>query len=385
MMNQPQIVKTQWPYFQKLLQYHDLEYYPTCELPDQWSGHQQKIKGFDQYNFLLDINLCFSSRPGNDVRDRTGQTVMPFQIYSPQWTLPVSKPESFDFCLNTRVNEILKLNQKINLLWSGGIDSTAMVVAFLKQEQCLDQLRIIHTVISRKENPFFFLLLQQYPQIEVIEIGGDFYMNEILDGVFVNAGAADDLLASIDYSFWKNLVPLKGATPWKKYFFEKNNSVEFINYCEEFFSRSGRPIETIIEARWWFYMICKMAQTTNRSTVIQDPTHLMTSFFDSKIFEDFMYYNTDKIIPGTEYNSYKKFIKDYILEFDGNLHYNKTKLKENSGQLTLYTKKRDILYDTQSIMWLSNGDRVFVDSLPFLSETVYRKKYGNSLNYLFNQ
>jgi hypothetical protein len=383
-MNQPQIVKTQWPYFQKLLQYHDLEYSATSDSPDQWSGDQQKIKGFDQYNFLLDINLCFSTRPGNDVRDRTGQTKMPFQMYSPQWTPPVSMPESWEFCLNTRVNEIIKLNQKINLLWSGGIDSTAMVVSFLKQGHCLDQLRILHTVVSRKENPFFFLLLQQYPQIEVVEIGGNFYMDKILDGVFLNAAAADDLLASIDDSFWQNLGPAKGATPWKQYFFKKNNSVEFINHCEEFFARSGRPINTIIEARWWFYMICKLAPAS-RNTVTQAPGQLTISFFNSKIFEDFMYYNTDKIIPDSEYRSYKKFIKDYILEFDGNPHYNKNKLKENSGQLGLFTKKRDILTNTQSIMRLSDGSRVFVDSLPFLSETVYRKKYGKSLNYLFNQ
>jgi hypothetical protein len=383
-MKKPSISRTEWPYFQKLLQYHDLEFYPTSHRPNSWSGNQQKIKGFDQYNFLLDINLCFSDRPSNDVRDRTEKTKMPFQLDIMPWVLPTNQPESFEYCLNARVDELTKLNQKINLLWSGGIDSTAMVVAFLKQNQNLDQLRIIHTVISRKENPFFFLLLNQYPQIEIIEIGGDYYMENTLDGLFLNAAQADDLLASIDDSFWQQLGPAKGKLRWKDYFFKINNNIDFVNQCEEFFARSGRPIDNIVEARWWFYLICKYS-IAKKPSLMQDRTNLTTSFFTSTMFEDYMYFNTDKIIPDSHYNSYKKFIKDYISEFDHNCYYNQHKCKENSGQLQLFTKKADILKNRQTIMWLSDGSRIFVDSLPFLSESLYRKKYKNNLNYLFNQ
>ena len=383
-MTKPLIARTEWPYFQKLLSYHGLEFYPTSPNPDQWSGNQQKIKGFDQYNFLLDINLCFSTRPGNDVRDRTEKTKMPYQYAVRPWTLPVGKPENFEYCLNTRVTEILTLNQKINLFWSGGIDSTAMVIAFIKQGKFLDQLRIIHTIISRKENPFFFLLLQQYPQIEVLEVGGDYYMENTLDGVFLHAGAMDDFLASIDESFWNALDVLKGNYSWRDYFFNKTKNIEFINQCEEFFSRSNRPIDTIIEARWWFYLICKLSNF-QRPALLQDPNEVAISFFDSKIFEDYLYYNTDKIIPGKQYSSYKKFIKDYILEFDHNQYYNQNKCKENSGQISLYVKKKFILQNQQAIMWMSDGSRIYIDSLPFLNEESYRKKYGNNLNYLFNQ
>jgi hypothetical protein len=384
MTKQPTISCTEWPYFQKLLQYHNLEFYPTSVLPDQWSGHQQKIKGFDQYNFLLDVNLCFSPRPGNDVRDRTEKTKMPFKLDTKPWTLPTSQPESFEYCLNARVNELNKLNQKINLLWSGGIDSTAMVVAFLKQNSHLDQLRIIHSVMSRKENPFFFLLLlNQYPEIEIIDMGID-YMENTLDGIFVHAGLADNLLANIDESFWQQLGPAKGKHKWKDYFFKINRDIDFVNQCEEFFARSARPIDTVIESRWWFYLICKHS-ILKKPSLLQDTTQIATSFFESTIFEDYMYYNTDKIIPKDDYSSYKKFIKDYILDFDHNSYYNQYKCKESSGQLILYTKKKAILTNQQSIMWLSNGSRIFVDSLPFLSESLYRKKYKNDLDYLFNQ
>jgi hypothetical protein len=380
-MTLPVIAKTEWPYFQKILQYHGLEYYPTSDMPDRSSGNQQKIHGFDQYNNLLDINLCFSTRPANDVKDRTGMTKMPYSIYYRPWSMPEKEPDSFEQCLVDRVHEICQLGQKINLLWSGGIDSTAMVVAFLKTTECHSQLRILHSVTSRKENPFFFLLLEQYPTVDVFEIGGDFYMNQILDGVFVTAASGDELLASIDQSFWNNLAGDRCNMPWRDYFL-RQTSVDFVNRCEEFFQRSQRPIDTVIEARWWFYLICKFNHAF-RHNIMQDPSEKMLSFFDAKIFEDYMYFNTHKIIPNNNYNSYKQFIKDYIFEFDRNKFYQQHKCKENSGQLMLYTRKKDILKNQQAIMWLSDGTRISVDTLPFLNESIYRNKYGHSLDYLF--
>jgi hypothetical protein len=384
MIEQPLISTTFWPYFQKLLNYHNLEFYPTCKNPNQHSGHQQKIKNFDQYNSLLDINLCFSDRPGMDVRDRTKQTKMPFNLSVRPWIEPVSVSSSIEETFELRVKEISLTSQKINILWSGGIDSTAIVVAFLKHYKSLDQLRIIHSVMSRKENPYFFLLLQQYPQIEIIEMGGDFYMEKTLDGIFVTGGAGDDLLASLDESFFQKLGWVGLNQSWKNFFFKKNKNVEFINYCEEFFSRSKRPIDTVLEARWWFYMICKMHPQAHSKGVLTSGDALEVSFFNSQKFDDYIYFNTDKLLPGKTYNSYKKFIKDYILDFDKNNHYNKYKQKENSSQLHLYKIKKNILQNTQPIMYLSDGTCISVDALPFLSQSLYRQKYGDSLNYLFN-
>jgi hypothetical protein len=119
--------------------------------------------------------------------------------------------------------------------------------------------------------------------------------------------------------------------------------------------------------------------------IVQDPTVPSIAFFYSKYFEDFMYYNTDKLLPSKEYNSYKQFVKNYAGEFDKNTHYQTTKTKVNSGQLASYVYKKDCLLNTRRIMTLSDYTPITVDSLPFLSEHDYRKKYGTSLNYLFEQ
>ena len=385
-MNRPNIVKTSWPYFQKLLQYHGLEYYPTTERPNWWSGNQQKIKGFSEYNNLLNINITLAAnlRPSNDIADRTLKTRMPFRMHVARpWNPPTHHDLTINQCFELRAKEIANTDQKINLFWSGGIDSSAMVIAFLKT--CPHgQLRIVHSAMSRKENPYLFLLLKQYPELELVDMGGEFYLTNTLDGICVQGQCGDDIFASLDESFYQELGYNTIHSSWRNYFYKKTQDVEFVNFCEEFFSRSQRPIDTLIEARWWFHTNCRFRDAF-RSMVVQDPKIASTAFFYSKYFEDFMYYNTDKLLPGKEYSSYKQFIKNYANEFDKNPHYQTTKTKVNSGQLASYTNKKDCLLDTRRIMTLSDCTPVTVDSLPFLSEHDYRKKYGTSLNYLFEQ
>jgi hypothetical protein len=107
-------------------------------------------------------------------------------------------------------------------------------------------------------------------------------------------------------------------------------------------------------------------------------------FFDCYDFEHFTFFNINLIIPNKEYQSYKQFLKDYIYSFDQNKDYHKHKQKENSSQISLFKNKKMILQSTQYIMLLSDGTRIRTDNLPFLSEIEYRKKYNNTLDYLFN-
>jgi len=379
----PSISLTVWPYFQKILTYHGLEYSPTCATPDRWNGHHQKIKGFDEYNYLLDINLCFSSRPAGDVRDRTLQTRMPYHMYVERtWTHPTTNLD-LDSCFKSRIDELCQGSHKINLFWSGGIDSTSMVVGFLKHCKDLSRVRIMYSVTSRKENPGFFLLLEQHPDLEMLEMGGDVYMEQTVDGIFVDGAAGDDITASLDQSFFERLGWHRLNQPWQTFFYEKTQNSEFVNYCEEFFARSQRPIQTLLQARWWFYMCCKNRGGAQLTALMQESGGAKTSFFYCQQFDDYMWHNVDQLLPNKKFSSYKQFFKDYIFEFDKNYNYHQTKTKVNSGQASLYRLKKEILTNNHWIMLLSDGNNIAVDHLPFLSEQSYRNKYGNGLDYLF--
>lgn len=365
------------PYFKNILKYHGI---------DATGINQYRVSGFDQYNFLVDANRCFSTNPSGDIIDRTNTINMPWNMWvSRPWTIPTTPPASLDVCYQQRVSELLATGQRLNLFWSGGIDSTSMLVGFLRHCSNLEQLRVLYSTNSIKENPNFFLLLEQNTRVEMVEFSGDVYLNQNLDGLFISADGADDLTASLDDSFYENVGYDGLHSMWPDYFYQQTKNSQFVDAFDQFCQTSGRPIYTILEARWWFYTCCKIQKFPSiLAGVLQDHQPLPLGFYDCYVFEHYMFYNLDLIIPNKNYSSYKQFLKDYIYEYDGNRDYQKNKQKVTSIQLSLYNTKKQILQSKQHIMLLSDGTRIRTPNLPLISEREYRQLYGDSLNYLFN-
>jgi hypothetical protein len=377
-MNKSLLYQTSDVFFKSLLSYRDIGF-------KEIGSHQYKIQGFREYNYLVDINSCFSTNPSGDIIDRTNRVAMPFNFHIDRPWVDKSAPIDLDQCFELRVKDLTTNNQKLNLFWSGGIDSTAMVVGFLKHCTNLNQLRILYSSNSMKEHPRFFLDLLQVPGIELIEFSGDIYMNQNFDGLFVSADVADDITASLDQSFYEEVGFTGLHSSWRDLFYKKTNDVNFVNFCEEYFSISQIPIHTVLEARWWFYVICKIQKfPPSVSRVLNDNQPLAVAFFDSEEFETYTYYNINILIKNQKYSSYKQFLKDYIYNYDKDLNYKINKEKVNSGQLNLYANKSSVLKSLTSIMLLRDGTRIRTKNLPLFSQIEFEKQYGNSLDYLFN-
>jgi hypothetical protein len=157
-------------------------------------GYLHKVKGFDHYNHLLTVNQVFSALPMHDIVDRTNLALGPVR-FSPvrSWSVPQT-PLDLDTALSNRVRDICDTDQKINIMWSGGIDSTAIVVSFLKYAPDIQQCRILYSPWSIYEHPDFFELLQNYTNLELIDISGDFYLDMNLDGLFVSGNSGDTVM-----------------------------------------------------------------------------------------------------------------------------------------------------------------------------------------------
>jgi hypothetical protein len=377
-MSKPLLYQTQTGFFKPLLIYRGIEVKAVGD-------HQYKIPGFDEYNYLVDINSCFSTRPSGDIIDRTNQVSMPFNFHidRPWSTKPL--PVDLDECFRLRVIDLTNHNQKLNLFWSGGIDSTAMVVGFLKYCTNLNQIRILYSSHSMKEHPTFFLDLLQIPEIEMVEFGGDVYMNQNFDGLFVSADVADDITASLDKSFFDEVGYTGLHSSWKDLFYKKTNDLNFINFCEQYFSASQIPIDTVMQARWWFYVVCKIQKfPPGHAKVLNDKQPLVVGFFDTEEFETYTYYNMDKVIESNNYNTYKQFLKDFIYNYDNDLNYKLNKQKVGSQQLVWYASKYSALKSSNYIMLLRDGTRIRTKNLPLFSQIEFEKQYGNTLDYLFN-
>jgi len=366
-------------YRNSILKYHNISYITPND-----NSSQCKVYGFEFYNSLIDINKVFSNAPTGDIIDRTQTIRFPFNMHiCRKWKTPKNNL-SLEECFQRRVQDLEKTGP-INILWSGGIVSTAVIVGFLKYSTDLTKIRVLYSTYSVKENPNFYYYLLENPQVDMIEFSGDYYLNQTLDGTFVSGDGIDDLTASMDESFIEKYGYEILSRPWQDLYYHTINSDGFIENCEKFNNLCGRPIDTVLEARWWFYTNCKIQKFPSQaSSILNDNQPLVVGFYDDYSFEGFMFFNMDKIMPDSDYRSYKKFLKEFIFNFNNDSRYYQNKKKTSSMQLPYYYEKRLALNGTEYILLLGDGTRIRTPNLPLLSEHEYRDKYGDSLDYLFN-
>lgn len=349
-------------------------------------GSLLKINGFNDYNQLLEINRLFSSNPRYDPVDRTGRINGPVR-WSPvrPWRVPTVEL-NLETALQKRVENICAPGDRINLFWSGGIDSTAILVSFLQYADDLKKCRVIYSPWSTYEHPDFFKMLQGITDIELVDISGDRYFSLDLDGIFISGNSGDEMNGSLDESFFINHGYDFLFTPWRD-FFSKGHNDKFIEFCEKYFAASGRDIDTILEARWWFYSSSKLTSILNFSDLTFltsgptrfDPNRLI-GFFDCDEYEQFIYFNLDKIVESDNYTSWRQFLKNYCCRYDGFEDWRINKAKFGSGQVNIYGDKKAILNDVRNLMILEDGKLVSTPNLPLFSsidwdEICYKYSY----------
>jgi asparagine synthetase B (glutamine-hydrolysing) len=380
----PELLAINPEYFHKILNWKNIEY--------EFVGNLFRVKGFTDYNRILDINSVFSSYPFGDLVDRTNSIKQPFKFKTlREWQVPESCL-SFDDVMHNQVMHYVCTNKKLNICWSGGIDSTTMLVAFLKHAPDLTQIRVLYSPFSVYENRAFLELLQRdYPQVETLDISGNVYMDTHFDGILLNGHGGDEFVSSLDDSFYEKVGGDGLYRPWKDYFYEQNNDTKFIEFCENYFAKAGKPIESVLDARWWFYVSNKsqVFQITDNVFLANQKDANVTdtvAFYDNKDFEAYMYFNPQLIIEDRhDYKTHKNFMKRYIFEFDKNEDYFKNKAKSNSVQFAWYTMKKVCMLDLRWVARLSDGSTITTPNLPFFSKKEFEKLYGNSLDYLFNE
>jgi len=377
----PSIVHTNSLYFDKIFAWQGLE--------TESVGGIHKFTNASNYNYLVDINKIFSNSPTGHPIDRTGFAVCPVKFHIDRvWTVPTQQ-KTLDQALKERVTTLTNSQQKINIFWSGGIDSTTMVTAFLKHAENKNQLRILYSPWSTYEHPGYIDFIKKFNTIELVDISGDVYMNTEFDGIFITGDGGDELNASLDESFFTKYGYEILFISWKDFFYKQNSDDKFINFCENHFSQSGREINTVLEARWWFYTTCK-------NSFILHQAHLpffidyknfnidiVQGFYNCREYEEFIYWNTDQIMSGPEYKSWKQYLKSYCYEFDGFENWHNNKSKFNSIQTVKYSDKKIILKNLQVIMILSDNTLLKTPNLPFLSHKEYKEHCGN-FDYLFS-
>jgi hypothetical protein len=307
-----------------------------------------------------------------DLKARVGKFTTPWATpLDPLFTLPELKviPDSLGDIMDERaieLNEIAKAtNRKIMIMWSGGIDSTGVLVSFLKNlsKQDLENVHVVLSADSVCENPSFY---EKYihNKLTCVPYLKYYLDNHTLDTCINLNGDPADALFGPSYSMYKSYVPDGGhlkpfrfntkliSEPIEKYgeYYNKKFSTQGIGtwyvqkISKNIFDAQPDGVESIADWWWWHYINFKWEFSIWRSLLRRktgpsdcEPISrnrleffVKNTFYNTDRFQQWSYSNLKAHIINNDITTHKRQIKEYIVEFDGNRSYQEQKTKVTS-------------------------------------------------------
>jgi len=166
--------------------------------------------------------------------------------------IPVGNPKSLnilDICLD-RADELLNTDRHINILWSGGIDSTLALFSLMRQARHIDQLSIVCTFESIVESGSMFdsVIKNSGIRIKFDQTRGNTnlpYSYDIEDPtqIYVTGQCADQLFGAPKFL---KIPGISLTDPWYSGYDQS-----LLDLIEPSLKFSHRPIETVNDLRWW--------------------------------------------------------------------------------------------------------------------------------------
>lgn len=195
------------------------------------------------------------SRTLFDFVDRTGS--IPSIVKSTglrDHLIPTGAPyysDYLDICL-ARAQELLSTNKHINVLWSGGLDSTVALFSLIRQARNLDQLSVVCTFESIIESGTMFDQIIRplgirikFDQTRCDSTYAYTYDEQDPTQLYVSGQCGDQLFGPAKVF---RVVGVKDSDPWANGF-----SQSFLDIIEPSIKFSTRPIETVRDLRWWVF------------------------------------------------------------------------------------------------------------------------------------
>lgn len=292
--------------------------------------------GSAAYKKLHAINRCFSSQPWGVQQDITNHVPHHFNIKTKNEYRYQLETRSFgEICLDVAHKIAEHTDRPLAVYWSGGIDSTAVLVAIM-QTVDTHRLFVVCNQASINEFPSFY---EHKIKNRVRTISPSDMAQTYSNYFSVSGDGGDTVWAVMDDSFWER-DHLKIHTPWQDCI--DRNIMDDFDFIEEFCSWSGVDINTWLDLRAWFYLCCKWQDKCMRPYWLrQDITaYDASAFYDfDTSFLGWTMNNLDKMI-GARWTDYKVPAKQFIYQYHNDNDYLQNKSKVDSIHLnsTLQTK-----------------------------------------------
>jgi hypothetical protein len=277
-------------------------------------------------------------------RTKTLYTGFPYQSLYPLPSFSSTTPPSdigvlCDHMGMRLTHEAINAQRKIQIFWSGGIDSTAAAVGIIKaatQLDCLDrQVEFVLTEESTKEYPEFYtrFIKPLRHKFVTAPVTSHFSPRNLIvtgehgDQIFGSAKAEAYVADGRAFKSFESVLPeilteTLGASA---------DADTVIQYIEPLLRACPIKLKTIFDAFWWINFSCKwqivgLRLAVFRVTDVRASFEALRHFFTHPSFQEWSLSNHDKKIQGS-WQSYKMPLKDYIFEFTGDDDYRKNKVK----------------------------------------------------------
>lgn len=312
------------------------------------------------------VSVCRLLMGTIDLRARSGTFVTPYRAnIQPGYKLFELRHinDSLFDLYDSRALEIFnyakKSNKKINICWSGGIDSTSVLIAFLKNlsKNDLEILNILSTGSSIIENYEFYKEFIS-GKIKCISINSIVLNDEFLNKNILLTGDPGDCIFGCSISMYRDFINRQEhLQPWKNHYKKMIEKLDMIGkefdpgtttfgswYVKKISDNleevgQANYLNTIVDWWWWTYFNFRWQCEAERMFINLRPLNYKEpiSELNIKDFQKYTFFNTEKFQLWS-YSNIKKLItnditqhkaapKKYITEFTKNKVFQKNKGK----------------------------------------------------------
>jgi hypothetical protein len=302
-----------------------------------------------KYNEILKLSSFGAGQRINPL-DRTNTIVPPYQ-FNIQFALPTYHRTTFTYeelCLH-RAKQLHTishdLNKKLLVMYSGGIDSTTVLISLLQTTNTYDHIVVTVNPQSILENP---RLYNQYIRNKLQIIHAEELFNVFDSSYIIVGGEFNDQLFGVD--FMKRYINMYGIEKLKSTYqpdhiinffttfgITQNTAIFWIERLEESIRlHANGCVNTNYDFIWWFNFTHKWQHIYYRS-LIYATSELTKQFLDNYyhqffITDDFQLWsmnNPDQKI-GNTWNDYKLAAKKFIYSYTKDDDYYNYKCKRGS-------------------------------------------------------
>lgn len=268
---------------------------------------------------------------------------------------PLGSLGSIDFATacEQRAAELAQIGKRVFILWSGGLDSTA-VFLLMREVVPREDLVVLHTKESYEEYPGFFegnikeIYENHLLPMEAIGAAIEKYCQ---DGIIVTGEIGDQVFGSM---LFMTLHKDQLSQDWRCF---NNKSFYRIPRIDEFVNHAPQNISTVADMLWWINYTMKYQYVQLRTILNHNQSILNINvfhFFDTKEFNDYaVSIPMEEKIPNYDMKTYKMPMRKLIhkLSNDSEYAFNKLKIPSLGG---INTNKNAIAIDTNWNRYYAN-------------------------------